>query len=451
MRSKRFLLGVFFLLNSHALLAYESTANDIQYLDLVHLYDRALSNDPRMISARAIERRANHTEREAFARLLPQVSADARVTRTHYDGGRVSDKYTGNRYGVNLTQVIFDRSLWQGYQRSKSLSLQQTQDAQERTNMSAADLVQRYFEVLAAEDSLALVQAEQRVVIHNLSRVESLFERQMVPVTDLLEVSARKDRLRSEELQASNAVELARESLSELVGQEVFGPLMRLNNDIELTELFDLNDLDYWQQSALTRNPYLLSKYAETQASLAGYREARGGHYPRVTFSLSSQKTNIGFENSASPTTQSDVAAINVQIPLFSGGGVNARSNAAYEDIIITEQQFEAARREVLREVRSAYLNLKSSYSRTHAAKRALESSQKARMASERSFNFGLTNAVEVLDRARDEFSARSELLGAQYSFLLAYTLLRRWSGEFGEADIELINQQLNETIVELQ
>lgn len=418
------------------------------FLDLRTLSDRARLNDPRMISADAIERRADFREKEAFSRLLPQVSADARVTRTNYDGGRVTDEYTGHRYAINLTQVLFDRAVWQGYQRNRALSLQQFEDAQERRNIAAVDLVQRYFEVLAAEDGLALVREEQRVISQNLSRIESLFERQMVPVTDLLEVNARKDRLRSEEIQASNAVELARESLSELVGQEIFSPLKRLNLDLDITQLFDLKSLDYWQEAALAGNPYLQSKFAETQASLAGYREARGGHYPRVTFSLSSQKTNIGFENSSSPTTQSDVAAINVQIPLFAGGGVSARSGAAYEDIIISEQQFEAARREVLRETRSAFLNVQSSLSRISAAQRALESAEKARIAAERSFNFGLTNAVDVLDRARDEFSAQSELLGAKYSFLLAYTLLRRWSGEFSESDIELLNQQLKETQV---
>ena len=418
------------------------------FLDLSTLSDRARLNDPRVISADAIERRAEFREREAFSRLLPQVSADARVTRTNYDGGRVTDEYTGHRYAVNLSQVLFDRAVWQGYQRNRALSLQQFEDAQERRNIAAVDLVQRYFGVLAAEDGLALVREEQKVVNENLNRIKSLFERQMVSVTDLLEVIARKDRLRSEELQASNEVELARESLSELVGQEIYSPIKRLDIDVDITTIFDFKDLDYWQNAALTKNPYLQSKFAETQASIAGYREARGGHYPRVSFSLSSQKTNIGFENASSPTTQSDVAAINIQIPLFSGGGVSARSGAAYEDIILSEQQFEAARREVLRETRSAFLNVQSSLSRINAAKRSVESAEKARIAAERSFNFGLTNAVDVLDRARDEFSAQSELLGAKYSFLLAYTLLRRWSGEFDDADIELLNQLLKETQV---
>lgn len=443
MLNRLVLVLLLMLISSGSLWADAPSESGLQYLDLKTLFDRARLNDPRIVSAEAMERRAGYQEREALARLLPQISADARVTRTHYDGGARTDQYTGERYAVNLSQVLFDRAVWQGYQRNRALSLQQTQDAQERKNIAATDLVQRYFEVLAAEDSLELIRAEQRVVNQNLSRVQSLFERQMAPITDLLEVSARKDRLRSEELQAEHMVEIARESLSELVGQDVFSPLMRLSDNLDLNNSFDVQDLDYWQQTALVSNPYLQSKRAEAEAAVAGYREARGGHYPRVTFSLSSQKTNIGYENAASNTTQSDVAAINVQIPLFSGGGVSARSGAAYESIIISEQGFEAARREVLRETRSAYLNVRSSLTRIQAAERALESAQKARVASERSFGFGLTNAVDVLDRAREEFSARSELLGAQYSFMLAYTLLRRWSGEFNDADIELLNTQL--------
>lgn len=415
----------------------------VESIDLQNLYDRARLNDPRMVSSDAIERQSHYREREARSSLLPQVSVEARVTRTQFENERISDDYMGERYSISLTQVLFDRALWHGYQRNRALSEQQVSDAREQRNRAAADLVQRYFEVLAAEDSLALVRAEQRVVAENLNRIESLYERQMAPVTDLLEISARKDRLRSEELQADNLVQLARESLSELVGQPVIQPLQRINEQEDLSDFVALRDLEFWQHAAITQSPYLQSKQHDSEASRSAYREARGGHYPRVTFSLSSQKSNIGYENAASGTSQSDVAAVSLQIPLYSGGGVSARAGSAYESIIISEQQLEAARREVLRETRSAFLNVSSGLLRIHAAKRALESTAKARVAADRSFSFGMTNAVDVLDRAREEFSAQSELLSAQYSYLLAYTLLKRWTGVFDEEDINRLNSLL--------
>lgn len=427
------------------LYAEVDASGQAESIDLQRLYDRARLNDPRMVSSDAIERRAHYREREARSSLLPQVAVEARVTRTQFENERISDDYMGERYSISLTQVLFDRALWHGYQRNRALSEQQVSDAREQRNMAAADLVQRYFEVLAAEDSLALVRAEQRVVAENLNRIESLYQRQMAPVTDLLEISARKDRLRSEELQADNLVELARESLSELVGQPVMQSLQRVNEQEDLSNFVELRDLEFWQHAALTQSPYLQSKLSDSEASRSAYREARGGHYPRVTFSLSSQKTNIGYENAASGTSQSEVAAVSLQLPLYSGGGVSARAGSAYESIIISEQQLESARREVLRETRSAFLNVNSALLRIHAAKRALESTAKARVAAERSFSFGMTNAVDVLDRAREEFSAQSELLSAQYSYLLAYTLLKRWTGVFDEEDITRLNSLLTD------
>lgn len=421
-----------------------------RYLDLLTLYQLSTLNDPRVISADASTRLGAFREREALSALLPQVSADARVTRTHYESGRITSEYNGERYALNLSQVLYDRSIWQGYQRARSLAVQYSADAQMQKNNAGFDLVQRYIEVLAAEDSYSLLQAELNVVKRNLTRVESLYQRQMAAVTDLLEISARYDRLNADLIESKNQIDLAREGLSELVGKEVIQSLKRLSDNVVLATHFDLKDLAYWQSLAQQESPKLHAREAHLRAQEAGYREAKAGHYPRVTFSLSSQRTNIGFENAQSGTTQSDVAAINLQMPLYAGGGVGARSGAAYESVIISQQEFEATRREVMREVRSAYMNAKSAESRIYATQRALESASKARVAAERSFSFGLVNAIDVLDRSRDEYSAQRDLLSAQYSFVLAYTLLRRWTGEFNEQDVSLINSLLSAETLEL-
>ena len=52
--------------------------------DLLQLYQQAQTQDPRILAAQAAARRAGHQQREALGRLLPQMNADARLTRTNY-------------------------------------------------------------------------------------------------------------------------------------------------------------------------------------------------------------------------------------------------------------------------------------------------------------------------------------------------------------------------------
>ena len=54
-----------------------------------------------------------------------------------------------------------------------------------------------------------------------------------------------------------------------------------------------------------------------------------------------------------------------------------------------------------------------------------------------------MNNVVDVLDRTREEYSAKRDLLEAQYSFLISYMVLKRWSGSLGEADILAIDDTL--------
>jgi outer membrane protein len=410
---------------------------------LLELYQQAQENDTRIVAAEANRRAGEYQQREALGRLLPQVSADARGTRTRYENGPYKTYYYGERYSFSAQQVLFDMPAWQSFQRYRALSDQSGLDAEERISDATVDLVQRYFEVLAAQDSLELVQAEKRVVSRNLDRIRSFFEKQLAPVTEKLETEARFDRLIADEIEAGNRVEVAREALSEILGRPIYEQLKRLKPEPRLPERFDLGEFDSWRDEALASSALIAARQAAVEAQRASMKQASGGHYPTLSLSATAQKSNIGYENSQSGRTQSGVLSLNLSVPLYSGGSTEARSDAEYERLVVAQQELEGARREVLKEVRTAYMNARSAVSRIKATKVALSSSARAREAAEKSFTYGVNNVVDVLDRTREEYSAKRDLLEAQYSFLISYMVLKRWSGSLGEADILAIDDTL--------
>lgn len=411
--------------------------------DLWQLYQESRESDPRLLAAQARSRSSSWSEREALGQMLPQIGVSSAFNRTTSETALQQANYNGERYAIGLSQVLYNPELWHSYKRFAAISA--VQDAQSRDTREAAglELVERYFAVLAAEDALALAQAERRATRLNLERVQALFDKQMVKVTDVLEARARTDALASAEIAAANQVQVSREGLSQLIGRPVTEHLRRLGEQVP----FNLppEAREYWVQRALADNPALQAHQRAVLAAQAGEREARAGHLPKVSLNLTGQRSDIGYENSLTPRTDTYVASINVQLPLYSGGSTRARAEAMREQLRAAEYDYEAARRQLLRETREAFYAVHTSQARMVAARPALVSAQKARQAAERALGYGVIDAVQVLDTVEAEYRAHRDLLKSRYDFVMSVLALRRWSGSLLDSDVRMASAWLVE------
>lgn len=72
------------------------------------------------------------------------------------------------------------------------------------------------------------------------------------------------------------------------------------------------------------------------------------------------------------PRTDSYVAGIGLQVPIYSGGSTSARVRGLYQDQIAAEQQLESVQRRVVKEITSAYLTADTSAEKISASRNAL-------------------------------------------------------------------------------
>lgn len=411
-------------------------------IDLWTLYQEAVLADPRLLAAEARALSGRGRKREAYGQLLPQLTASASATRTARDDGRFREFYNGERYALSLNQALFDAGAWRSYKRFTALAEQAKSEYADVKTQVTVDLVERYFAALAAEDELALVQAERRATQRNLDRVESLYERQMAMVTDVLEISARVDSLIAEEIEAQNQVAVAREALSEVVGFPVLQPLHRIGRDAQLA--MPDREEQFWVQMALERNSALAARQDAVEAAEAALREGKAGHLPTVSLFATAQESDIGYENTLVPQTETYVVGVGIQIPLFSGGSVSARVTSLYGALTEAQQNYEAVRREVVKETRTAFMSTRASVSKVSATEKALLSALRAREAAEKAFGYGVNNAVDVLNAVREEYSARRDYLQSQYSFIMGWLVLNRWGGTLDAEQVQEANAWLH-------
>ncbi|WP_254797707.1 TolC family outer membrane protein [Geopseudomonas aromaticivorans] len=425
----------------HSGAAAERTRDGQAVVDLWQLSQEATFEDQRILAARARNQSSQWRKREALGQLLPQVNASGSFSRSEQETEQNRLLYNGDRYMLGLSQALYDPKIWHNYRRFSALAQQQAAEYEATREAATVDLIERYFMVLAAEDQLELVRAELRTTQHNLDRVNALYSRQLAMITDTLEMSARVDALEAAEIKAHNTVATSREALSELVGHSLSGQLKRIGEQANFYP--PAQGLEYWEQQAMASNPTLLARQKAVDAAQASLRQAKSGHLPSVNLNLAAQRSDIGYENSMTPRTDTYVASVGVMVPIYSGGSTSAQVSSTYEDLMTAEHELEAVRREVIRETRTAYSGMEAGLNKIAASRKALESARKSRQAAEKAFGFGMMNAVDVLNTVKEEYATHRDLLKSQYDFIMNIMVLRRWSGTLVNDDVRKVNEWL--------
>ncbi|AIS17588.1 channel protein TolC [Pseudomonas rhizosphaerae] len=411
-------------------------------LDLAGLYREARLEDPRVLAAYARARSASEQQREALGGLLPQLSAQSNFNRILRKDDAAREIYDNKSYSLSLTQYLYNKTAWEGWQKAKSITAQKGAQAEDSHAEATVDLAKRYFIALAADDELELVQAERRATQKNLDRINMLYERQMAKITDQLDLKARVDALAAQEVDARNQVQVSREALSEIVGRRIDERLSRVRNDVALQA--PTAPLANFVSQAMDANPLLKAYQSGAEAADAAVREGKGGHYPQLSVSLSAQQSDVGYDNTLTPRSDSYVATLGVRVPIYSGGSTSARVRGLYDDQLAAEQDLEGVRRQVVKETTTAYLTAQASVEKMRANKNALSSAQQSSVAAQKAFAYGVVNAVDVLTSVQNEFRARRDLLKSQYDFITNLFMLNRWSGQLNQESVDSVNVWLS-------
>lgn len=244
----------------------------------------------------------------------------------------------------------------------------------------------------------------------------------------------------TDEIEAENEAALARESLAELTGEYV-GDIAPIRQDFSLPPLE--NHMDYWVQSATDNNSLLQSKREAVAAAKQGVQEQKGGHYPKFDLVYSDQTSDIGYDNQQSPKRDTQYIGVDVTVPLYSGGATSARVREAWAGYYIAREEEEAARRDVLKRTREAWLNTRSSRKRIGAAEASVRSATKSYEAMTKSFSYGTVTAADVLEALHARTRAERDRQNALYAYITNWLALKREGGTLENGDLEQVNSWL--------
>jgi outer membrane protein len=435
--------SVLLLLTSLLLLSATSARAE----SLLQLWAHVVESNPTLKSSEYSVEQMRAQRDQVLAKLLPNVGISGFYSFNNYTqnattngfnpfGGAGSAYYTGFRGQLQAQQVLFDLPSYLRLEASDKQSKQSEQQALAQRMQLAYNLVDQYLGVLEASDIIAQLQAEQEATDSQANRMRHMHERQMAKVTDLYEIEAYGQSLLTSKIEAQHQKAIAAEKLRELTGTLSHEP------DPLVQETFPevKRDADDWVREALSSNPALLSLQYAAETAQSMIASAKAEHLPTASVSASEMYGNTGYNNLQYPTNYNIASLyLNVSIPIFAGGGVEAGAREAISKYQLSREKIEETRRTIEKDTRTAWFNATSGRSRIDSSRQEADFREKAKLAQEKSYELGAATIVNVLDAHRRLLKANTDYFKARYDFIRSLIRLRLNAGSLADLDLEAI------------
>ena len=428
-------------------------AGSAQATDLLDAYRSALGQDAAFASARAAQQAGQEKKSQGRSFLLPSVNLTANSTyndnTTQLAGVAARDiQYNSSGVGVSLVQPLFRQQNWLAYSEAEmqvAISEAQYQLAQNDLILRVA---QSYFDVLIAQDSVQLTEAQKRAISEQLEQAKRNFEVGTSTITDTYEAQARYDLTSAQEITAQSNLEIKKRSLQQITNAAP-SELRPLGKEFKL-ETPQPADVEQWVTDAQQHNVQII--VAEAAAQLAEKEVTRtfGGHLPTLDLVANYAKNSAsdGTYNTATGRfggvdATSKTIGIQLNMPLFQGGATQSKYREAAANLDKAKQDLENARRTVAVQARQAYLGVVSGIAQVKALQQALKSSESLLEASKLGQGVGVRTNLDVLNAQQQLFSTRRDLYQAEYNYLISRLRLKAAVGTLAEQDVGGVNQAL--------
>ncbi len=433
-----------------------------QPMDLLDAYNEAVQRDPLIASAKFLAQTGKEKRVQGKSLLLPRLTIGGDVgygyQRSVFDVSETRDSqnnvvtpageqtFSGKSesYGVNaeLTQPIYRAADRSAFEQSK---LAETQSDIELA-IAEQDLIlrvsQSYFDVLSAQENLAVSEAQTRAFDESLERAKLTFKVGTATKTDKLEAQARFDIAAASEIAAKNQLAIANQTLASIIGQ-VPDSLKKPAQNTDLSDV-DPTDMKYWVDTALGNNLNLKLANLGVDISKIEVKRLKGDRLPTVNFiaTASNGKSYSAFSDRDTKNTNLS-AVIRVAMPIYTGGLMASRIREA-EFLRLQQNQIKIdSNRQVQLQTQQAYLNALNGNQQVKALRQAMISSESALEATKKGVEVGVRTNLDLLDAQQLYFGTQRDFSVAKYEYLVTLMQLKAAAGVLSETDVKALNSLL--------
>jgi len=429
-----------------ALLPLTGTAAD----NLLSLYREAQSSNAAFLAARAGAEAEQENRNIARGQLFPSLSISGNYGRNATDRqvGRMpqeSFNYDSFSYNLNLRQPVFRKYNFALYEQAKA----QGEAAEARLNQALNELVVRlssaYMDALFADDQMRLLESQKTAIAAQLAAAERGLAAGSGTRIDIDEARARYDMVLAQELEVQNLQGHSRRALGAFLNREV-GDLAMLDIESFKRLLPSPLDVNAWVAEAETNNAEYQGLLAQRRAAEQEVEKALAGHYPTVDLVASAGRSgndSLSNLNRVGDTEyRTSSYGVQLNIPLFAGGQVNATVRQARAKLEQVTQQGEDVRRNIGVQTRREFDNVVQGLAKIQALERAELSGRQTVLSAKKGVEAGVRSTLDVLQVEQQYFTVRRDLAQARYNYLVSGLKLKALAGVLSEGDVAGVSSQ---------
>ncbi len=419
--------------------------------DLLQVYRDAQKYDAVYSAARNSVEAGREKGPQGLALLLPTLNLTGNATRQSIESDSKNPTAVPSfsryprLYGYQLvfTQPIFRLQNWNQYDQAEF----QVKQAEATFGQAAQDLMlrvaQAYFDVLAAQDTLALVRAQKAAISEQLAQAKRNFEVGTATITDTHEAQARFDLSAAQEIAAQNDLDSKRRSLQLLTGKE-YVELKALRTDIKLPQP-NPEDMQSWVELAEKQSYAVQVQEAGAAIAALEARRNSNAHLPTLDLVGSYGQTDqtATLTSPIGNTLTQGAIGLQLAMPLFAGGGLSSREREAAALNLKARDDLDNARRSAALTTRQSYLSVINGIAQVGALEQARVSSQSALDSNKLGYEVGVRINIDVLNAQQQLYSTERDLAVARYNTITNHLRLKAAVGSLVEPDLWEVNRAL--------
>lgn len=432
-----------------SLMAAFSAGSALATEDLMSLYQKAAQYDADYLAAIANTEADREEINKARAQFFPKAQLSASRGRgitdrtTQSVAGAIDTHldYETQNYALSIKQPLFNKEAFASYNSAKSFVSAKEELLRQESSKLILKLTSTYLEMIYAKQKTVLLTSKINAVTQQLNQAQKRFEQGAGTVVEVSEAQTNLDIAKAELILAKNALNEHKDTLFNMTGFDVNAQQEDvLDASLDITKLPmqqpTSESLDFWIMTAKQHNSEILASEYSVEMAKQDIEKKRAGHYPTVDLVGVRSYSDNDSNNTLGSRFDTTTLAVQLNMPLFAGGFVNANVRQALSKFTSAKESLGGKIREINANVRKYYNGMQSQYLSIAAYQQAVKSSDMTLTGTQKGFTAGLKTNIEVLDAQQKLYSSQLELSKAQYSLVSDFVNLKYNAGLLNETEL---------------
>jgi outer membrane protein len=398
----------------------------------------ALQNHPQIASAQLTADAVRQEIRQARSAFFPQIYGESTSVYAPYDkesssatrlaalGGLNNPTvYSRQSDGVVLNQLITD--FGHTYDLTESAKFRASA-ATDRVGIARAIIVlevdRTYLDVLRAQAVLQVAQETVKTRQVAFDQVSVLVKNQLKSTLDESFDQVALSQAKLLLIQARSGVQEAEAALSTALGFEDSQHFILTDVPLNLAVPDSADNL---VQLGLAKRPELAALRHEVEAAQRFAQAQQAAEYPKVTALAAAGLSPVADDKLLNHNYYA--AGVNVEIPLATGGNLDAKTQEARLLKLAADNDVIDAQNTISRDVRVAWLNLGTDKERIGVTAELIQSAAESQRLAAARYRLGTSSIVEFTQAELNYTEAELEAANAKYDYQSARALLNFTTG----------------------